>query len=229
MTTRKPRPSRPTGCICVNCGDTVEGRANTRQRGPDTAWFGHCRPCADLVADQMQPLGLLPRPQRRPLPVPHLRKSPRLPHRLANPVYICLDERSAGLSLAAGARLLTRSPDETGLADQVRRFAGLADTDTIPTRAAAEFQAAIALGAELDRHRRDGWADLAGDVHGLPWYGERQAPFSHGTWGLHLAATRGNGSATAGVPSAHPSPMTGPSPRSATRRTCYIWCGIADC
>ncbi|WP_422756283.1 hypothetical protein [Micromonospora sp. WMMD708] len=100
--------------------------------------------------------------------------------------HLCLDERSAGPSLAAGARLLTRLPDEPALADRVRRFAGLADTDTIPTRAAAEFQAAIALGEELDRRHRDGWTDLAGDVHGLPWYGARQAPFSHGTWGLHL-------------------------------------------
>jgi hypothetical protein len=26
---------------------------------------------------------------------------------------------------------------------------------------------------------------LAGDVHGLPWLGERDAPSSHGTWGYH--------------------------------------------
>ncbi|MEU8377396.1 hypothetical protein AB0C22_30395 [Micromonospora sp. NPDC048894] len=186
MTTRRPRASRPTECICVNCGEVVHGRANTRQRGPDTAWFAHCRPCADLIADQMQPLGLLP---GGGVDVYQCRSCGSL--RVCRTgwrtrCHICLDERSAGLSLAAGNRLLARLPDEPGLADQVRHFAGLADTDTIPTRAAAEFQAAIALGEELDRHRRDGWIDLAGDVHGLPWYGERQAPYSHGIWGLHL-------------------------------------------
>ncbi|MEV0941341.1 hypothetical protein AB0I90_13310 [Micromonospora wenchangensis] len=177
---------RPTQCICVNCGDTVHGRANTRRRGPDIAWYAHCRPCADLVADQMQPLGLLP---GGGVDIYQCRTCSSL--RVCRTgwrtrCHTCLDERSAGPSLTVGARLLARLPDEPALADRVRRFAGLADTDTIPTRAAAEFRAAIALGEELDRHRRDGWTDLAGDVHGLPWYGARQAPFSHGTWGLHL-------------------------------------------
>ncbi|QDY08671.1 hypothetical protein FJK98_17240 [Micromonospora sp. HM134] len=186
MTTRQSRASRPEGCICVNCGDTVEGRANTRHRGPDIAWFAHCHPCAALVAEQVQPLGLLP---GGGVDVYQCRSCGSL--RVCRTgwrtrCHICLDERSAGLSLAAGARLLARLPDEPGLADRVRRFAGLADPEPVSIRAAAEFQAAIALGEELDRRRRDGWADLAGDVHGLPWYGERQAPFSHGTWGLHL-------------------------------------------
>ncbi|MFE7869983.1 hypothetical protein ACFUYE_06500 [Micromonospora humida] len=177
---------RPTQCICVNCGDTVHGRANTRRRGPDIAWYVHCRPCANLVADQMQPLGLLP---DRSVDLYRCQTCGSL--RVCRTgwrtrCHLCLDERSAGPSLAAGACLLTRLPDEPALAERVCRFAGLADTDTIPTRAAAEFQAAIALGEELDRYRRDGWTDLAGDVHGLPWYGARQAPFSHGTWGLHL-------------------------------------------
>ncbi|MGN9893393.1 hypothetical protein [Micromonospora sp. L31] len=100
--------------------------------------------------------------------------------------HVCLDERSSGLALAAGERLLSRLPHAPALADQVRRFAGVTATDAIPVRAAAEFQAAVALGEELDRHRRDGWTDLAGDVHGLPWYGERQGTPSHGTWGVHV-------------------------------------------
>ncbi|WFE65944.1 hypothetical protein [Micromonospora sp. WMMD714] len=186
LTTRRAKVSRPTECVCVNCGGIVDGRSNTRQRGPDIAWFVHCRPCADLVADQMQPLGLLPGGS---VDLYRCRTCASLRVCRTNwrtRCHLCLDERSAGLSLAAGARLLSRLSDEPELVDQVRRFAGLADADTIPTRAAAEFQSALALGAELDRRRRDGWAELVGDVHGLPWYGERQASFSHGTWGLHL-------------------------------------------
>ncbi|MFE9203408.1 hypothetical protein [Micromonospora sp. NPDC007230] len=99
--------------------------------------------------------------------------------------HVCLDERSAGLALAAGEGLLSRLPLEPALADQVRRFASLAAADAIPARVAAEFQAAIALGGELDRRCRDGWTDLVGDVHGLPWYGARQGTSSHGTWGVH--------------------------------------------
>ncbi|MEU1884638.1 hypothetical protein [Micromonospora sp. WMMD987] len=186
MTTRRSAASRPTERVCVNCGEIVDGRANTRRRGPDIAWFVHCRPCADLVADQMQPLNRLP---DSGVDLYRCRVCGSL--RVCRTgwrtrCHICLDERSAGTGLAAGARLLSRLSDEPGLADQVRRFAGLAVTDTIPTRAAAEFQAVIALDAELDRRRRDGWVDLAGDVHGLPWYGERQESFSHGTWGRHL-------------------------------------------
>ncbi|MEU1841129.1 hypothetical protein [Micromonospora chersina] len=99
--------------------------------------------------------------------------------------HVCLDERSTGLALAAGERLLSLLALEPLLADQIRRFAGLTATDDISARAAAEFQAAVTLGEELDRSRRDDWTDLAGDVHGLPWYGRRQANLSHGTWGVH--------------------------------------------
>lgn len=99
--------------------------------------------------------------------------------------HICLDERSAGHALASGERLLARLLHEPDLADQVRRFAGLTSMDVIPACAAAEFQAAFALGMELDRYRRDGWSDVTGDVHGLPWCGGRTGPWSHGTWGVH--------------------------------------------
>ncbi|MER7418326.1 hypothetical protein ABT346_16345 [Micromonospora peucetia] len=80
---------------------------------------------------------------------------------------------------------MSRLPHEPALAEQVRQFTGLAAA-AVPVRAAAEFQAAITLGEEHDRHRRDGWADLVGDVHGLPWYGRRKGTSSHGMWGLHL-------------------------------------------
>ncbi|MDH6464316.1 hypothetical protein M2302_004514 [Micromonospora sp. A200] len=100
--------------------------------------------------------------------------------------HVCLDERSSGLALASGEQLLSRLTHEPALADQVRRFAGLTDTAAVPVRAAAEFQAAVALGEELDRRGRDGWTDLVGDVHGLPWYGEKRGISSHGTWGIHI-------------------------------------------
>lgn len=99
--------------------------------------------------------------------------------------HICLDERSTGSALLAGERLLARVPHEPDLAEQVRQFAGLTPEDTIPVRVAAEFQAALALSVELDRCSPDGWSDVTSDVHGLPWYGERTAPSSHGRWGIH--------------------------------------------
>ncbi|MEV0154244.1 hypothetical protein AB0H57_10955 [Micromonospora sp. NPDC050686] len=187
MTRRASSNAVSAAYVCVNCGETVHGRANTRRRGPDIAWFVHCRPCADLVADQIEPLGMLPGGSadlHRCRTCGSLRVC-RTGWRTR--CHVCLDQRSLGLALAAGERLLARLPAEPAIAEQVRRFAGLVTDDAITVRAAAEFQAAIALGTELDRRRRDGWTDIAGDVHGLPWYGERQRNHSHGTWGVHLA------------------------------------------
>ena len=172
--------------VCVNCGEVVHGRANSRGRGPDIAWYAHCRPCADLVAEQMERLDVLPEDRGVAL----YRCTTCGVHRICRTgwrtrCHTCLDERSAGYALAAGERLLARVPHEPALAEQVRRFADLPPTDAIPVRVAAEFQAAIALGTELDRRRRDGWNDLTGDVHGLPWCGERTGTSSHGTWGVH--------------------------------------------
>ncbi|MEV4118886.1 hypothetical protein [Micromonospora sp. NPDC049645] len=68
----------------------------------------------------------------------------------------------------------------------MRQFADVATDDAVPSRVAAEFRAAIALGNDLDRRRGDDWTDLVGDVHGLPWYGQREQSMSHGTWGVHV-------------------------------------------
>ncbi|WFE35608.1 hypothetical protein [Micromonospora sp. WMMD975] len=172
--------------ICVNCGDAVHGRANSRGRGPDIAWYAHCHPCAALVADQMERLDALPEGSGVAL----YRCRTCGDHRICRTswrtrCHVCLDERAAGYALAAGVRLLGRIPHDLALGAQMRRFAGLTPTDAISVRAAAEFQAAVALGAELDRRRRDGWTDVTGDVHGLPWCGERTGNSSHGTWGVH--------------------------------------------
>ncbi|SCL50713.1 hypothetical protein [Micromonospora chersina] len=171
---------------CVNCGEAVHGRANSPYRGPDIAWFVHCHSCAALVADQMEPLDLLPADSGADIYRCRNCGTHRVCHKgWRTRCHVCLDDRSSGLAVAAGERLLSRLPYQPALADQVRRFAGVTATDAIPVRAAAEFQAAIALGEELDRHRRDGWSDLTGDVRGLPWYGERRGTRSHGTWGVH--------------------------------------------
>ncbi|MGV9213982.1 hypothetical protein ACTFTM_19170 [Micromonospora sp. RB23] len=100
--------------------------------------------------------------------------------------HICLDERSLGLAISVGQGLLSRLPDEPELAHKLRQFAGLATVDVVTPRIAAEFQAAVALAADLDRRSRVGWTDVSGDVYGLPWYGRREQYTSHGTWGVHI-------------------------------------------
>ncbi|OON30562.1 MULTISPECIES: hypothetical protein [unclassified Micromonospora] len=180
------RTGQTAALACGNCGEAVSGRAGSRGRGPDIAWFAHCYPCAALVADQMEPLGVLPDDSGVDL---HRCRSCGT-YRVCRTgwrtrCHVCLDERTAGQALVAGEQLLARLPHEPALADQVRRFAGLPAADAIPVRAAAEFRAAVALGEELDRRRRDGWTDVAGDVCGLPWHVERNATSSHGMWGVH--------------------------------------------
>ncbi|WP_157740229.1 hypothetical protein [Micromonospora auratinigra] len=172
--------------VCINCGDAVHGRAGSRGRGPDIAWYAHCHPCAALVADQMERLDVLPEDSGAALYRCRTCGTDRI-CRLGwrTRCHVCLDERSTGHALAAGQRLLTDLPDDPALADQIRRFAGFTTADAITARAAQEFQAAVALGTELDRRRRDGWNDVTGDVHGLPWCGEWTGPSSHGTWGVH--------------------------------------------
>lgn len=38
--------------LCVNCGSALSG-PGAMAAGPATAWYWHCRACAELVADQM--------------------------------------------------------------------------------------------------------------------------------------------------------------------------------
>lgn len=181
------RSRTPVGSACVNCGDAVHGRANTLHRGPDIAWFAHCPPCAALVADQMEPLGVLPAASG--VDIHRCRSCGN--HRICRRgwrtrCHICLDERSSGTALDTSREMLSRLPVEPVLAHQVRQFADVATDDAVSPRAAAEFRSAVALGHDLDRRRGDGWTDLAGDVHGLPWYGQRRQSSSHGTWGVHV-------------------------------------------
>ncbi|WHT18494.1 hypothetical protein N8J89_36180 [Crossiella sp. CA-258035] len=88
---------------CANCGVPMPGRANTGDRGPDIAYFVHCRPCAALVAGQMDLLEAEPNGAkiriygcRRCGTTRAFRATwkPRCP--------VCLDERTRGL----GIRLL---------------------------------------------------------------------------------------------------------------------------
>lgn len=215
---------------CVNCGDVVHGRANSRGRGPDIAWHAHCQPCAALVADQMERLDLLP--EGSGVEIYRCRSCGT--RRICRTgwrtrCHICLDERSAGYALAAGERLLARVPHEPAHAAQLRQFGGLTAEDDIPVRVAAEFQAAIALGTELDRRRRDGWDDLTGDVHGLPWHGERTAAWSHGTWGVHDRCGAWQRFRDRACPQCPPEP--GDRSFAALRDTpiCCTWSGIEGC
>ncbi|MGC4862311.1 hypothetical protein [Micromonospora sp. DT41] len=180
------RTKGSTEHACVNCGAVVDGRANSGHRGPDIAWYIHCRPCAASVADQMEPLNLLP--TSSDADIHRCRQCGG--HRVCRAgwrtrCHVCLDGRSSGLALAAGERLLSELPNDPALATQLLRFAGLTTTDAISARVAAEFRAAVALGEELDRRRRDSWADLTVDVYGLPWFGERRRALTHGGWGVH--------------------------------------------
>ncbi|WP_157740224.1 hypothetical protein [Micromonospora auratinigra] len=170
----------------MNCQEVVLGRAGTGGRGRDTAWFVHCRTCAELAQEQLEPLDLLPADSG--LVIYRCRRcGDRRVCRAGwrTRCHVCLDGRSAGSALDAGAALLARMPQEADLAAGVRQFAGLAADAPVPVRTAAEFSAAVALGEDLDRYARDGWSVVAGDVHGLPWFGRRLQPTSHGTWAIH--------------------------------------------
>ncbi|MGC4768901.1 hypothetical protein ACLQ25_07945 [Micromonospora sp. DT44] len=125
---------------CVNCGDAVHGRANSQHRGPDVAWFVHCRPCAKLVADQMEPLAVLPPGSGVDLHRCRQCGNHRVCRRgWRTRCHICLDERSAGFAVSAGQELLSRLPEEPELAHKLRQFAGLTTTDAVPPRVAAEY------------------------------------------------------------------------------------------
>jgi hypothetical protein len=98
-----------------------------------------------------------------------------------------LDARSSPdlAVMGMGRRLLARTRSDTGLAANVRTFLRLGPGDAVPVHGAAEFIAATALVRELEAYERPGWTVIAGDVHGLPWSGERLERHSFGTWGRH--------------------------------------------
>ena len=70
------------------------------------------------------------------------------------------------------------------------------------------------LAEELSRRDRPGWANLATDVHGLPWLGTRAEHHSHGTWARHDAC----GTVAKLGPGAVDCPACGPEPGSRTHQ-----------
>jgi len=169
---------------CVNCGDKVVGRAGGAGRGPDVAWFAHCWPCAELATEPMELIE--DQPGGAAIQVLRCRRCGT--ERACRPgwrtrCHVCLDERGTpDLAVALEALGTLRSNHQIGL---LRQFLGLAGGEPIPIPGVTEFLAATALEATLDIYRRPGWTVLAGDVHGLPWLGERLGSASHGTWGRH--------------------------------------------
>ncbi|WP_091451513.1 hypothetical protein [Actinokineospora iranica] len=166
----------------------MSGKPGRRDRGRDIAWCAQCPACAAVVADQLEVV--LDRPDGAPIQIRRCRWCGA--ERVCRPTWatrchICLDDRTSPESevMAMGRELVRRTDSEPDLADLVRSFLGLGKESRVPVRGAAEFAAATALVGELAEYEQPGWTVLAGDVHGLPWFGARWLTWSHGTWGRH--------------------------------------------
>jgi hypothetical protein len=170
---------------CINCLRPVTARANTRDRGPDIAWYVHCRECSELVTHQMELADDHAMIQIYRCRVCGTERACR-PGWLTR-CHVCLDERTSpdhdGMRM--GRQLLADLAASRVLGTVVRRSLGLRPGQRISVGDAAEFVAAQNLEYELEAYRRPGWTILAGDIHGLPWFGERRRTPSHGTWARH--------------------------------------------
>lgn len=173
---------------CMNCGDHVYGRPSSSGRGPDIAWFIHCRPCADLVEDQMQVIA--DRPHGRPIQILRCRncgveRSCRPGWRTR--CHVCIDKRTDNVpALDVGRELVARSlrPD-VEFVELARKLSTTSTQRELTTSAATANANFLALQERLALHTKVGWTILAGDVRGLPWTAERDGTASHGTWGQH--------------------------------------------
>jgi hypothetical protein len=169
---------------CVNCGDKVIGPASVAERGPDVAWFVHCRACAELATEPMELVE--DRPGGARIQILRCRRCGT--ERACRPrwrtrCHVCLDERyDPDSEVSEDVRAVLGSSHQIGRA---RRFLGLADDEPVPLKGVVEFLAATTLETTLDSYRWPGWTVLAGDVWGLPWLGKGIKSTSHGTWGRH--------------------------------------------
>ena len=232
MTDRKPKTRLPAIVVCVNCGDEVHGRAGSRGRGPDIAWYAHCGRCAALVIERERraPPSTAGAHRGGPLPLPKLWLSPDRSHQLAHPGACLLDERSAGHALASGERLLARPLHEPDLADQVRRFAGLTSMDVVagvrpppsskPRSLLAWSLTGIAVMAgATSREQR---TDCRGAADGLV-----PGPMAPGAFTTDVDP--GSGSVTGPVRGVPQNLATARSPPCRTAHTCFTWSGIEAC
>jgi hypothetical protein len=159
--------------LCVNCGDAIPARQPVA-----VAWFAHCGPCAEVATRQMRVLDLRTGGKVEVFACVGC-GTKRICHpRWRTRCHICPDERSTGWQDDRG---------ESPVAGRSARWSILRRNGGVPDSVAhlAGAGAAAALAVELARFERNEWTVLAGDVHGLPWYGRRRQPSSHGTWGFH--------------------------------------------
>lgn len=155
---------------CANCQLPVYGAEGGPGRGRNTAWHAHCPPCAQLVADQMEPVLSIKRSRGAPMQILRCRwcgAERACPAGWATRCHLCFDERT---STVAGV---------------VRP--GMVSGFGLSPREAAQLLAVTTLVNVLAQYEQPGWTVLAGDVLGLPWTDDPYVLKSHGTWGRHDA------------------------------------------
>jgi hypothetical protein len=169
---------------CANCLSAISGAGHVR-RGPDSAWYGQCRACHELVVAQLELVA--DRPSGMFIQIYQCRQCGTA--RSCRPGWttrcmICLDDRTVAEDVEGRMRQASELLADPALAGRVCQVLGLPDDTVVPFRAAREAASALAVGDRLRRAARPGWAVAATDVYGLPWY-DSGKPHSHGTWGRH--------------------------------------------
>jgi hypothetical protein len=186
----------------------MPGRANSGERGPDTAWLVHCRACAALVEEQMEIVATSPGGAKVDIwrctwcgSLRSCRKGWR------TRCMVCVDDRTVvELDVKVARKSLPELVRVTGNVFEVK-----------PARVTAGQLSMVLnhLAAEerVDALRRPGWTVLATDVHGLPFY-VSDDHLSHGTWAVHDIC-----GAVAKITAARPEcPACPPEPGSRTHR-----------
>ena len=172
--------------LCVNCGRSL-GESGATAHGDAVGWYWHCRPCAQLAAEQLELVA--DQPGGSPIRVYRCRLCGS--QRSCRPgwltrCHLCLDERSHGLVITdAAQRFRSAQSGDADLLPSLRLLYGALGRDA--DHAGVEASAALVLATVVRRAERPGWDVVATDVHGLPWTGSRTAATSHGTWATHQA------------------------------------------
>jgi hypothetical protein len=183
VTQNRSDPSR-TVRLCVNCGRSLRETGATAQ-GDAVAWYWHCRPCAQLAAQELELVA--DQPGGSPIRIYRCRLCGS--QRSCRPgwltrCHLCLDERSHSLVITdAAMRFRSGQSGDAESLPSMRLLYGLLGRDA--DQPAVEASAALALATVVRRAERPGWDVVATDVHGLPWTGSRTAATSHGTWATH--------------------------------------------
>ena len=173
---------------CANCLKLVTGKPGSATRGRDIVRFAHCPECANRVEGQMEVVA--DRPNGARIVILRCRWcGTERAGRVGKPsrCMVCLDARSAPRLpvLRMGRRLRRRMWWNSELDAEVRTFLRLGPDDPVSAHGVAEYVSATALVRVLEAYERPDWTVVAGDVHGLPWHGEKTGTHSFGTWGRH--------------------------------------------